>query len=107
MQGGWDPQPSTLNLQPGRLAGPRLALQAIQRAFGLLQGDAWNGLQVDHREQQSVEGLVLGGGSDSMAHGELGKKAAHLIGAELVRGPTVNKSLKLRYPKAVGSKSFW
>ena len=47
MQGGTlNSQPSTFN-QAERLAGPRLALQAIQRAFGLLQGDAWNGLQVE------------------------------------------------------------
>ena len=40
-------------------------LQAVQRAFSLLQGHAWNGLQVDHGRfdvavpQQPLDGLEV------------------------------------------------
>ena len=48
------------------------ALQAIQRALGLLQGHAWNGLQVDHGRldvavpQQLLNGLQVVTGEQQM-----------------------------------------
>ena len=62
---------------------------------------------MSEKEEQSIEGLVLCRGGHAMPHGKLGQKAAHLIVAQLVCGPAVNKGLELAHPKAVGSQGFW
>jgi len=48
----------------------------------------------------------LGGGGHAIAHRELREKATHLVAAELVSGPAVNKGLKLPHPEAIGSEGF-